>query len=145
MPSYEPLMQFDKSSINVDQAVPQHFDFAKDPNKGSLPKLLFAEWLSLDQEGGNFANSGKAVASSDGFNQGSVSNFQDPFMNSFILNDGAFGSDHIHEGLSNASVNDMFNSQFKFETQISGNEFVGSLSGDDICSDFNINTDVMYI
>ncbi|OMO95960.1 hypothetical protein CCACVL1_05146 [Corchorus capsularis] len=69
MPSYEPLLQFDKSSINADQAVPQHFDFAKDPNKGSLPKLLFAEWLSLDQEGGNFANSGKAVASSDGFNQ----------------------------------------------------------------------------
>ncbi|XP_022774162.1 transcription factor LAF1-like [Durio zibethinus] len=144
IPSYESFQHIEKSSMTTDQAVPQHFDFAKEPHRSSLPKLLFAEWLSLDQEGGSFSNSGKPVASSDGLNHGSSSNFQDPFMNAYLSNEGAFGSD-FHDGLSNASVNEMFSSQFKFETQISGNEFVVSISGDDICHDFNINDDVMYI
>ena len=144
MPSFESFQHFEKSSRNTDQAVLQHFDFSKEPHRSPLPKLLFAEWLSLDQEGGNFVNSGKPVASSDGFNHGSSSNYQDPFMNAYLLNEGAFGSD-LHDGLSNASVNEMFSSQFKFETQISENEFVGSISGNGICSDFNMNNDVMYI
>ncbi|XWS50534.1 hypothetical protein CRYUN_Cryun12cG0095100 [Craigia yunnanensis] len=144
MPSYESFQHIEKSLINTDQAVPQHIDFVKEPHRSSLPKLLFAEWLSLDQEGESFANSGKPVASADGFNHGSSSNFQDPFMNAYLLNEGVFSSD-LHDGLSNASVNEMFSSQFKFETQISGNEFVGSISGEDICSDFNMNNDVMYI
>ncbi|XP_022734679.1 transcription factor LAF1-like [Durio zibethinus] len=143
MPSFESFQHLQKSSISSDQAVPQHFDFCKEPRRSPLPKLLFAEWLSLDQ-GGSFANSRNAVASSDGFIHGSSSNFQDPFMNAYLLNEGAFGSD-LHDELSNASVNEMFSSQFKFETQISGNEFVGSISGNDICSDFNMNNDVMYI
>ncbi|XP_022738066.1 transcription factor LAF1-like [Durio zibethinus] len=133
MPSFESIRHIEKSSINTDQA-----------QRSPLPKLLFAEWLSLDHEGGSFPNSGKPVASSDGFNHGSSSNFQDPFMNAYLLNEGVFGS-YLHDGLSNASVNEMFSSQFKFETQISGNEFVGSISGNDICSDFSMNNDVMYI
>ncbi|WRX17790.1 SANT/Myb domain - like 10 [Theobroma cacao] len=144
MPSYDSLQHIEKSSIDIDQAFPQHFDFPKEPQRSFLPKLLFAEWLSLDQEGGSFANSGKPVTSSDGFNQGSSSNFQDPFINGYSLNEGVFGSD-LHDGLSNSSINEIFGSQFKFEAQISGNEFVGSVSGEDICSDFNINNDVMYI
>ncbi|XWS48438.1 hypothetical protein CRYUN_Cryun13aG0076800 [Craigia yunnanensis] len=155
IPSFQHI---EKSSINTNQAVPQHFDFSKEPHRSPLPKLLFAEWLSLDQEGESFTNSGKPVASSYGFNHGSSSNFQDPFLNAYLLNERASGSD-FHDGLSNASVNEMFSSQFKFETQISGNEFVGSISGNDICSDFdigsisgndmcsdfNMNNDVMYI
>ncbi|XVE64212.1 hypothetical protein DITRI_Ditri07aG0083500 [Diplodiscus trichospermus] len=144
MPSYESFQRNEKSSTATDQTVPQHFDFAKEPQRSSLPKLLFAEWLSLDQESGSFGNSGKTVASSDGFNPGSSSNFQDPFMNAYLLNEGAFDSD-LHNGLNNASVSEMFSSQFKFETQISGNEFVGSISGDDMCSNFNVNNDLMYI
>ncbi|XVE58552.1 hypothetical protein DITRI_Ditri04bG0178500 [Diplodiscus trichospermus] len=144
MPSFESFQHIEKSSITTDQAVPRHFDFSKEHHRSPLPKLLFAEWLSLDQEGGSFCDSGKPVVSSDGFSHGSSSNFLDPLMNAYLVNEGAFGSD-LHDGLSNASVNEMFSSQFKFETQISGNEFDGSIPGNDICSDFNMNTDVMYI
>ncbi|XVF50810.1 hypothetical protein PTKIN_Ptkin04bG0133300 [Pterospermum kingtungense] len=144
MPSFESFHPTQKSSINTDQAVPHHFDFPKEPHRSPLPKVFFAEWLSLDQEGGSLANSVKPLASSDGFSNGSSSSFHDPFMNTYLLNEGAFGSE-FHDGLSNASVNEMFGSQFKFETQISGDEFVGSISGNDICSDFHMNNDVMYI
>ncbi|XVF53615.1 hypothetical protein PTKIN_Ptkin05aG0112700 [Pterospermum kingtungense] len=144
MPTYGSLQHFEKSTINTDQ---QHIDFTKEINRNSLPpKLLFAEWLSLDQEGGGFANSGKAVASSDRFNHdGSSSNFQDPLMNAYLLNEESASGSDLHDGLSNASINEILSSQFKFETEISGNEFVGSIPVDDIYCDFNMNNDVMYI
>ncbi|KAK8569525.1 hypothetical protein V6N13_046576 [Hibiscus sabdariffa] len=145
-PSYEPFGHIEQSLVNTHQAIPQRFDFSKESQGNPIPpKLLFAEWLSLDQDSHNFTNSGKPVATSDGFNHGPSSNFQDPFMNAYLLNEGAF-SNGLHYGLSNeSSVNEMFSSQIKFETQILGNEFVSSLSGDDTCSDFNMSNDLMYI
>ncbi|KAG4133768.1 hypothetical protein ERO13_D08G111008v2 [Gossypium hirsutum] len=70
------------ASFATDQAVPMHFDL---PQRSPLPKLLFAEWLSLDEEGGRF------------------------------------GTD-LQDLLNDASVNQLF----KFESQISGNDFIGS-------------------
>lgn len=139
MPSFESFHHNEKLSINTDS---QHFEFPKVPQRSPvlLPKLFFAEWLSLDQEVANSVI--KPVASSDGFSHGSSSSFQDPFMNMYL--DGAFGSD-LHDGLSNASVTEIFSPEFKFETQVSGNEFVGPMSGNNICSDFHMNNDVMYI
>ncbi|PPD72541.1 hypothetical protein GOBAR_DD30557 [Gossypium barbadense] len=93
--------------------VPMHFDL---PQRSPLPKLLFAEWLSLDEEGGS-----KPAAYSDGYNQASTSSFQDPFMNGFVFNEGGFGTD-LQDLLNDASVNQLF----KFESQISGNDFIGS-------------------
>ncbi|KAK8657199.1 hypothetical protein V6N13_035451 [Hibiscus sabdariffa] len=146
-PSYEPYNHTKQSLVNTHQAVPQHFDFSKDPQRNPIPpKLLFAEWLSLDQEVGSFTNSSKPVSAFDGFNHCPSSNFQDPFVNAYLLNEGPYGGNDLHCGLSNAlSVTEMFTSEFKFDTQISGNEFVSSLSGDDICSDFDMNNDLMYI
>ncbi|KAG8476293.1 hypothetical protein CXB51_033013 [Gossypium anomalum] len=139
MPTYESFNHIDKLSVSTDRAVPQHvIDFSKEPQRSPLPKVLFAEWLSLDQECG-------PAATSYGFNHNSSSNFQDPFMDALLLNVGTFGGSDLHDGLSNGSANEMFSSQFDFEAQISGNEFVGSLSGDDICSDFNMNNNVMYM
>ncbi|KAA3469946.1 transcription factor LAF1-like [Gossypium australe] len=89
------------ASFATDQAVPIHFDL---PQRNPLPKLLFAEWLSLDEEGGT-----------------STSSFQDPFMNGFVFNEGGFGTD-LQDLLNDASVNQLF----KFESQISGNDFIGS-------------------
>ncbi|GMJ06530.1 hypothetical protein HRI_004322200 [Hibiscus trionum] len=145
-PSYEPFGHIEQSSVYTHQAVPQHFDFSKESQTNPIPpKLLFAEWLSLDQDSHCFTNSSKPVATSDEFNHGPSSNFQDPFRNAYLLNEGAFSND-LHYGQSNASsVNEIFSSQFKFETQISGNEIVVSLSGDDICSDFNTNNELMYV
>ncbi|KAE8733931.1 Transcription factor MYB86 [Hibiscus syriacus] len=129
MPSYDPFGHVEQSLVHTHQVVPQNFDFSKESQGNPIPqKILFAEWLSLDQDSGSFTNSSKPVASY----------FQDPFVHAYF-ND-------FHYGLSNASsIKEMLSSQFKFETQISGNEFVVSLSGDDICSDFNMNNELMYI
>ncbi|MBA0763159.1 hypothetical protein Gotri_012664 [Gossypium trilobum] len=101
------------ASFATDQAVPMHFDL---PQRSPLSKLLFAEWLSLDEEGGS-----KPAAYSHGYNQASTSSFQDPFMNGFVFNEGGFGTD-LQDLLNDASVNQLF----KFESQISGNDFIGS-------------------
>ncbi|KAL4361877.1 hypothetical protein GQ457_04G038650 [Hibiscus cannabinus] len=134
MPSFESFQYIAKPSTNTDQAVAKHLNFSKEPHRSPMP--MFAEWLSVDQEGGSFTNS----STSDGFNSGSSSNFQDPFMNAYL---GSFGND-LHDGLSNSSVNEMFNSQFKFEIE-NENEFVGLISGNDMNSYFNTNNDAMYI
>ncbi|KAB2016857.1 hypothetical protein ES319_D08G121500v1 [Gossypium barbadense] len=70
------------TSSTSESTVPMHFDL---PQRSPLPKLLFAEWLSLDEEGGRF------------------------------------GTD-LQDLLNDASVNQLF----KFESQISGNDFIGS-------------------
>ncbi|TYJ22245.1 hypothetical protein E1A91_A08G112900v1 [Gossypium mustelinum] len=101
------------ASFVTDQAVPMHFDL---PQRSPLPKLLFAEWLSLDKEGGS-----KPAAYSDGYNQASASSFEDPFMNGFVFNEGGFGTG-LQDLLNDAAVNQLF----KFEFQISGNDFIGS-------------------
>ncbi|KAE8694262.1 Myb-related protein Zm1 [Hibiscus syriacus] len=132
MPSFESFRHVEKPLININQADTMHFNFSKEPHRNPIP--IFAEWLSVDQEGASFTNLG----ASDGFSHGSSSNFQDPFVNAYL---GSVGDD-FHDGLNNASMNEMFSSQFKFET---GNEFVGFVSGNDINSDFTMNNDVSYI
>ncbi|KAE8722068.1 Transcription factor MYB32 [Hibiscus syriacus] len=129
MPSFE---SFPYIAAPLDQAVAKHFNFSREPYRSPMP--IFAEWLPVDQEGGSSTSSGI----SDGFNFGSSSNFQDPIMDAYL---GSLGND-LHDGLSNASMNEMLNSQFEFRT---GNELVGLVSGDDINSDFHMNNDVMYI
>ncbi|GMJ14937.1 hypothetical protein HRI_005162900 [Hibiscus trionum] len=124
MPSFESVQYTAKPSTNTDQAVAKHFNFSNEPQRTPMP--IFAEWLSVDQEGGSFTNSSL--------------NFQDPIMNAYL---GSFGND-LQDGLSNASVNEMFNSQFKFETETE-TEFVGLISGNDMNSYFNMNNDAMYI
>ncbi|KAE8664020.1 Transcription factor LAF1 [Hibiscus syriacus] len=137
-PGYAPDNHTEQSLVNTHQAIPQHFDFSRDPRRNQVPpNLLFAEWLSPDQEVGSFANSSEPVAAPDGFNHCPSSDFQDPFVNSYLLSGGAYGDD-LHHGLSNT-----FSSQFKFDTQISEDEFVGSLSN--ICTDFDMNKDLIYI
>ncbi|KAK8487124.1 hypothetical protein V6N13_046575 [Hibiscus sabdariffa] len=91
------------------------------------PKLLFTEWLSFDRETESFPDSSKPMVPSDVFNHGLSSNFPDPFVNAYLLNEGAF-DDNLLDELSNASsVNEIFSPQFKFETQISEIGFIGSL------------------
>ncbi|KAL9412239.1 hypothetical protein AB3S75_045794 [Citrus x aurantiifolia] len=144
--SYESLHQMEKSSAgSTDQCATQG-------QKSCLPKLLFAEWLSLDYANdGSFANSCEQVASKEGFNNNNQnSNFvqdsSDTFMNGYLSNEGAFGGDFIHNGFNNSFVDEMLSSRFKFEDhQFSGIGFVDSISGDDVCSALNMNNDVMYI
>ncbi|KAK9291614.1 hypothetical protein L1049_019563 [Liquidambar formosana] len=146
MSSFDSFEHMEGSSTDTDQSVPLIFDFPKETHRSSLPKLLFTEWLSIDNvmHGRNFVNSGEpAVVPKDVF--GHNSNFQDGFMQGLLMNEGSFGS-NFHHGLSDGSVvDDMFSSQFKLEGQISGSGFGDFISGDEICSSFNMNSDVMYL
>ncbi|KAB2055073.1 hypothetical protein ES319_A11G011000v1 [Gossypium barbadense] len=126
IPSFESFHHIEKPLISTDQTVARQLNFSNEPHGSLMPTLLFAEWLSIDQEGESVTNS----ASLNGFNHGLNSNFQDPFLSAYL---GSFDID-FPDGLSYASVNDeMFTSEFKFETQIS-EELLGN----------EINNDLMY-
>ncbi|XP_031261307.1 transcription factor LAF1-like [Pistacia vera] len=141
IPSYDSLMN------HMEKSSSDNNDLAKEGHKSCLPKLLFAEWLSVENvHSGSSVNSGhEQVVSRDGFNNHNTNFVQDSFTHGCFLNEGAFGGD-FHTGFNNGLVDEMFNvSGFKFEDQISGIGFVDSISGDDICSHLNMNNDVMYI
>ncbi|KAL5568038.1 hypothetical protein UlMin_024613 [Ulmus minor] len=149
--SYESLDQMGKSPTNTDQSVPyndQFYDFSKDqPQRSCLPKLLFAEWLTLDHVNGtnNPANISEAASVVPRENFGHSWNFQDGFGNGFLQNEGGFGGD-FQNGLNHGSETDFLNSEFKFEDQLSGSGFVDFSSGGDVCNiDYNMHNDVMYI
>ncbi|GKV31103.1 hypothetical protein SLEP1_g39840 [Rubroshorea leprosula] len=142
LPGYESLQLAEKPSTDTDQSVTEIAKFPKEPQRSSLPKLFFAEWLSADHvQGESIANSCKLEPSSHCFDHNS--SFQESLTHGYLLNEAAF-SGEIHGGL-NESFNDMFSSQFKFEDQISDNGFASSLSGDEIYIDFGMNNDVMYM
>nr|URY19000.1 MYB protein [Zanthoxylum bungeanum]URY19001.1 MYB protein [Zanthoxylum bungeanum] len=147
--SYESLHHMEKSSAD---------------QKSCLPKLLFSEWLSLDHadnnNGASFANSCEQVISRDGFNDNTNNNLNSNFvqdssssyMNGYLLNEGAFGCEFIHNGFNKGLIDElMWSSSFKFEDhhhhhhQFSGSGFVDSISGDDVCSELNVNNGPMYI
>nr|QCH41116.1 MYB transcription factor 4 [Dimocarpus longan] len=146
IPSFESLHQMGKSSTDTDHSISQVFGLPQEGHKSSLPKLLFAEWLSLeDVNGGGFASSGEQVVIRDGFNQQNSSFVQDSFMHGYLLNDGGFGGE-FHDGINNDYIDEMLSGpRFKFEDQISGIGFADSVSGDDLCSDLNMKNHVMYI
>lgn len=160
--SLDSLEQMGKSppSITTDQSGPQLYDFSKDhqANRSSLPRLIFAEWLSVDHvhNGGSFtSNIGEPMIprGQQGLNHQHNSDFQDgrsSLPHGFVLNEGnfTFGGEFQDGLISQAgSATEMFNSQFKFENdQISGSGFGDFLSGSDVCSnDFSMHSDAMYI
>ncbi|KAJ6764387.1 MYB DOMAIN PROTEIN 55 [Salix koriyanagi] len=137
--SIESSMNTEKPSTDIDRSVPQMFDSLTEPNRGSLlPKVMFAEWLSLE----SFASSGEPVVSKSTFDHNP--SFQDSFMHDYLL-EGAFGGEY-QNSLSDGSSGNFFSSEFIFESQSPGNEFVFS-SGEDLCSEFNLSNirDVMHI
>ncbi|KAG6660430.1 transcription factor LAF1-like [Carya illinoinensis] len=143
VPIYDSVLgHVGKSLKCTDQeSVPQtSCDFPGDQANCSsfLPKVLFAEWLSLDHVHGwnNIADSGEGLISRSDAPNSHNPNFQFTPMHGFSSNDGAYGG-QFHNMQSHASATEMFNSQFKFEDQF--------ISGDDVCRDLNMNNDVMYI
>lgn len=156
--SSESLEQMGKSppSINTThQSAPQLYDFSKDhqaANRSSLPKLIFAEWLSTDHvHGGNYTST-MGEPTVFGYHHNPIG-YQDScnLAHGFLLNEGitaTFGGEFQNGLISQAgSATEMFNSQFKFENdQIPGNAFVDFVCGSDVCSnDFSMHSDVMYI
>ncbi|KAJ7969972.1 MYB transcription factor [Quillaja saponaria] len=143
--SPSPLMEnVDKSPTNIDLSTPLNYDFTKEAHQSSLPKLLFAEWLSLDHvQGGSFANSGDPVVARNGFDHNS--NFQEAIMHGFLSNEGTYAGE-CQNGLSHgSSASEMFNTQLKFTDHMPENGLINYISGTDVNYNFNMSNDVMYI
>jgi len=114
----------------------------KEARRSSLPKLLFTEWLSVDQfQGQDYANSGQPeTVVKNCFDQNL--NPQDGFFQGLLINEGSFANE-FHQGLSDGSAGETFDPEFEFESHIP--ESFDFLYGDDICSGFDVNNDVLYI
>lgn len=136
----ESFEQMEGSLTDTDQSVPE-MDSAKDTQKSSFPKILFAEWLSLDQfnNGQEFQNASVAVPPKNisGYND---SGFQDDFVQGLLLNEAAYDNNTNIQPVPNNTAVDMFQPQSKFEDQISESGFPDFFSGG-----FEINDDMMYI
>ncbi|XP_052170753.1 transcription factor LAF1 [Diospyros lotus] len=128
-PSFE---SFEGSPMEIIQSMPQALSLQRGAGQANLPKLLFAEWLSLDQfQGQDFGNS---------------VNLQDPSLNGLFINGGPFCGELInqHEYLGNGVADEAFQSEFKSEERLfSENGFLSFMSSDDMYSYFNINNDVI--
>ncbi|XP_057950872.1 transcription factor LAF1-like [Malania oleifera] len=147
IPSFESFAPMERSSIDTDQSVPQMFGSPKEASQSSMPKILFAEWLLPESvQSWTLASSSEAGVCEDAFDHNL--GFLDGFMHSFMAanKQGSFGSE-FQQGLSNASTthDETFRSQLiKLEDQIPENGFADFFSGDEICSQFNVNCDVNH-
>lgn len=114
-------------------------DFPEEACKSNLPRVLFAEWLSLDQfRDQNCHISGNPTVAKTNFdNYNSV--FQDAFMHDLLLDEGLFSSG-IHQGPNNGTVDDILRPPLKFEDHILENGFVDFINGQ-----FNITSDELYL
>lgn len=135
--SLDSFEHMEGSLADSDQSV-----YPREPQKSNLPKVLFAEWLSLDQfSGQDFQNSGNFEPSKNNFGYNN-SELHDIFMHSLPMNnDGNSYGNGVNQEINNGTVvDDIFPPQLKFEDPMSGNGFEEFMSGE-----FNINDDVMYI
>ncbi|MED6143427.1 hypothetical protein PIB30_006001 [Stylosanthes scabra] len=114
----------------------------------SLPKLLFAEWLTLDHEqcGGNSANSyDESLALKNGFDN-QISSFQESATVHDTLSQGLFGGDYHNDSLIHNSASEMYNnSRLKFGTTMEESGFIHCMAGVDFSGNFNMSNDTMYI
>jgi len=117
----------------------QNFNFTNEACQSSLPKLLFAEWLSLDQV--NSANSVDSFGLRNGFDQNSTleeASIQD-------MSEVPFGGGY-HRCLTNISAPEMFNSELKYANEMVENGFIHCVPGVDLSSNFSMSNDaIMYI
>lgn len=135
----ESFGQMEGSLADTDESIPNNLDFPKTTQKSNLPKILFAEWLALDQfNGQDFQNAHHAVVPRNSFGYNG-SELQDPFMHGLLMNEDAYGHG-IQPVLNNGTVDDMFQPELKFEDQITVSGFAEFFSGG-----FNANNDIMYV
>ncbi|KAL8199740.1 hypothetical protein R6Q57_013308 [Mikania cordata] len=91
-----------------------------------LPKILFADWLSLEEFNGN-----ESLVCKDGIINGS--NYQDAPVNGLLSNEGSTDSSETVNLASNFSSEDMFHAQINIDQVFNFN-----------CGDFNIE-DFLYV
>ncbi|RYR56243.1 hypothetical protein Ahy_A05g021997 [Arachis hypogaea] len=155
-PNYGLLLQnMDKPAPNLVDHSYEHnhnnitnnnYQLSKEASHGSLPKLLFAEWLSLDQvNGGSSMNSDESLMIlGNGFDQNST--FQEDLMH-MSSSEGPFGGEY-QNSLSQCSATEVYNSEVnKFSNQVVGNDYIQHFIDDDadLCSNFSLNNGAMYM
>ncbi|XP_030532981.1 transcription factor LAF1-like [Rhodamnia argentea] len=111
--------------------------------QGSLPRLIFAEWLALDNSPGeSVTNHAESQVPRD--DRYYPSSSQDSLASS-LPNEGTFGGGHQYQNdRSEFSTSEIYSSQFDFKDQISGNELVQCLSRHDLCCAVSIDNDMLY-
>ncbi|KAF1861148.1 hypothetical protein Lal_00000567 [Lupinus albus] len=114
----------------------QTINFTKEANQCTLPKLLFAEWLSVDHVSfGNSTNSYDSLNLRNGFDQNQT--FQEAPMH--YLPEGPFGGGEYNNNLTHISATEMFNSQLKFGNEIVANGFTHCIPGIDLSSNISLS------
>ncbi|KAJ4953708.1 hypothetical protein NE237_030540 [Protea cynaroides] len=104
IPSFDSFNLMKDSPTNTDQSVPQIYEFQNHPFKETaqvtLPKLLFAEWLSSDNIHGrtSFVNPCEEMIPRENHDHDHL-NLED-----LLHYDGPFGSDQFHNVFGNGSV-----------------------------------------
>ncbi|KEH26421.1 transcription factor LAF1 isoform X2 [Medicago truncatula] len=117
------------ATTHSDQSISKNYNTANEVCHSSLPKLLFSEWLSLDQVNGcNSLNSDDSLVLKNGYDQNLI--FQE---NVIQMPEGQFGEE-FHDSLIQNLENDVYYSQIQMSNQVDENELVHYL-----------NNDVMYV
>ncbi|KAH6783922.1 hypothetical protein C2S52_008881 [Perilla frutescens var. hirtella] len=140
--SFESLENIEASITDTDQSMQQMDRFQREAQKCNLPKLMFAEWLSLDQFNGQNQNPGSSsVAAADSnftFDHGSANSEESSVVHGQQLNEEVLGNE-MHMTKSNLiSIDDMLQIQSPFGFEESG--MVDYFPGE-----FNIYCDDLYI
>ncbi|KAH7841869.1 hypothetical protein Vadar_017555 [Vaccinium darrowii] len=134
--SFESLEYADGSSTDTSRTIPQM--------NITIPKLLFAEWLSLDQFQSPGVGSSVSKDSSD-----RNPNIPDSFLNGLLNDQGSVGGEFQLESSNGSGDEEMFNPQFiksgDWFSETGFVNFVNETDEDDMCNHFNINNGVMYI
>lgn len=118
-PSFDSSDSANHSSVHNDQWAPQ-------PQVNKLPKILFADWLGLEEFHGH-----ESLARKNEISNGL--NYQDSPVNGSVSNEGSTDSSETVNCLDNYSNEDMFHSQMKMDQIFNFNS-----------GDFNIE-DLLYI
>ncbi|XP_010255447.1 PREDICTED: transcription factor LAF1-like [Nelumbo nucifera] len=146
--SFESLEQTGESTIDTDQSVTQ-IVVDNQPHKAtlqsSLPKLLFADWLSMDQiNDQNVVSSGETMVVPSLISDDS--NVEDSLFRHNLLRDEAEFASDFHNGLSNIGTTyGKFPIQIEAENnQIPENGFFDFVSMRDMYNDFDMTHDVIY-
>lgn len=134
--SFESLENMEASCTDTDQSV-QLTDHQQEDQKCNLPKVLFAEWLSLDKFNGQ--NQGCSSDSKFTFDHGTA-NSEDSSVHGQHFNEEVFGNE-MHTKSNLISVDDiLIQSPFGFQDQVSASGLVDYFPGE-----FNIYCDDLYI
>ncbi|KAL1555086.1 transcription factor LAF1-like [Salvia divinorum] len=134
--SFDSLENTEASSADTDQSI----DHQQEADKCSLPKVLFAEWLSLDQFNGHNHSSSSSTAQDlkYSFDYGR-SNSEDSSTHDQQLNGEAIATE-IHTKPNFISIDDILRSPFGFDDQISETGLVDYFPGV-----FNFSCDELYM